>query len=178
MSIHLFICDKSKLLAFANIFCFSFLVLGFVLGAVGCSMPHTLEDADLYRSMREYDTAIKLYKEHVEYRLGQERPDWENPYFYYLTIGDMYLEKGDVHQALLAYRTAHNNGVEIDYISHSYRKAAEWLANQDRFDEAKALLNKHQELDPILFHAALDRISRVQVKKLQDEWAEQQPSRE
>ena len=57
----------------------------------------TLRQAENAIERGEYEQAIALYQEHLQRRLArQDRPKWENPFFYKLLIGDAYLRNHDV----------------------------------------------------------------------------------
>lgn len=107
------------------------------------------------------DEAISTYRQHMEERLSvKDRPEWENPFFYYLLIGDIELGRGMVDKALEAYNTARQKGIHTSLISDRYRFVASWYESHKQFDQAISLLKEHCDLDPLLFYAMLDRIAK------------------
>ena len=49
----------------------------------------------------------------MHYRLGRkDRPEWENPYFYQILMGDIQLSRGQPDEALAMYQEAEKNGVD------------------------------------------------------------------
>jgi tetratricopeptide (TPR) repeat protein len=135
-----------------------------------------LKSAEEFMRHKKYDEAISAYKEHINSRLSQkDRPDWEDPYFYYLMIGDIELQRGQLEQALASYALAQEKGIHSSFISDRYRFAAGWLESQGKLEEARQILIKYRELDPLLFDAKLDRIAKEIVKKINDKQAEENP---
>ena len=83
--------------------------------------------ADKLSKEKKYEEAVKAYWDHINFRLSvKDRPVWENPYIYLLDIGDLYLEKGDVEQALYHYELAEKKRVKQAYVNDRYRYVASW----------------------------------------------------
>lgn len=110
---------------------------------------------------QKYDEAIQAYKDHIADRLARkDRPEWENPNFYYLFIGDIQLHRDKLNEALEAYAHSEKEGIDSSFISDRYLYTAKWLENKGKLDEARELLKTHRSLDPLMFDSNLDRISK------------------
>ncbi len=110
---------------------------------------------------KKYEEAITEYKKHIEARLAvKDRPEWENPYIYYLDIGDIYLEQDDLEKAMSYYKLAEINGVKQDYVNDRFRQVANWYESKGELEKALKHLEQYQDRDPILFDLMLDRIAR------------------
>ncbi len=112
------------------------------------------------------DEAIAVYKLHIQRRLAEEdRPSDENPYFFYLAIGDIYLKKNDLLNARIAYETALANEVSHLSLADRFKQLADALGNQNKHDEAIELLKKYQHLDPLMLPLAIDTLHRQMIAK-------------
>lgn len=108
-----------------------------------------------------FPQAVALYQKHMSERLAaKNRPEWENPHFYELLIGDVYLSQGDSEQALAAYERAEKNGVHNNLVSDRYRAVARWFEDKGELQRAFDILEKYRDRDLLLFDAMLDRIGR------------------
>lgn len=146
---------------------------GSILGSGG-SGEH-LEKAEEATRQGDIGRAIESYRSHIAYRLSlTDRPEWENPSFYELMIGDLELRRNDVAAALQAFERAEQAGVEAGLVSDRYRAAGTWLEQHDREIEALELLKKYRERDPLLFDAMLDRIAKEVTRR--EEFAIQTPA--
>ena len=133
-----------------------------------CGTRNKLDHAEEFLRQEKYDQAIDIYKNHMRDRLSlKNRPEWENPYFYYLLIGDIELRRSNVEQAMEAYYTAQKNNIHISLISDRMRYVAGWYEEQGKLEEAIEVLKEHRKLDPLLFDAMLDRISK-EIIRLED----------
>ncbi|MCO6431718.1 MAG: hypothetical protein J5J00_12745 [Deltaproteobacteria bacterium] len=122
---------------------------------------YRLQEAEELTRQGRFDDAIEAYKSHMQARLRiAKRPEWENPYFYYLLIGDLELARGNDGEAIGAYQEAFDNGIHRGLISDRYRYVANWYEEKGDLEKAYDLLKLHRELDPLLFDAMLDRISK------------------
>lgn len=109
-----------------------------------------------------YTEAVSLYQKHMNDRLQiKVRPEWENPYFYELLIGDVYLSQGEIDSALAAYERAEKNGVHTNLVSDRYRAVARWFEDKGELQKAFDTLVKYRDRDSLLFDAMLDRIGRA-----------------
>jgi len=120
-----------------------------------------LQKAEEAMRQKDYEGAITLYNKHIQYRLSLDsRPEWENPWFYLLMIGDIELGRGRPAEAVQAYEQAEKEAVDPKLVADRYRFAAKWYEDQGRLQEAFDLLSRHRSLDTILFDIMLDRLSR------------------
>ncbi len=120
-----------------------------------------LERAEDELSHKKYDEACESYRQHVETRLkAKDRPDWENPYFYYLIIGDIRLRQNKVKESLAAYEFAETKKVEPQLISDRFRHVAKWHEQSGDIEASMNILKKYRDRDPLLFDAILDRLAK------------------
>lgn len=131
----------------------------------GCLFQHRsdyFQQAEARLKDNDYSGAITLMHKHIEERLAyEERPDWENPYFHLLMIGDIQLKSGAPEQALTTYEQAEALGVEKGLISDRFRYVASWYEKQGNLRDSIRVLEKYRERDPLLFDMMLDRISKT-----------------
>lgn len=146
--------------------------LAFVLGIApliaSCALqsPSHRDKADSYFSEGSFERAIHEYERHIQERLKLfDRPQWENPYLYYLDIGDAYLRMNRPDQALSTYLEAEERGVEVRFVNDRIRSLGRWYEENGDSLKAIELLKEYRERDPLLFDMMLDRISRELVKK-------------
>jgi tetratricopeptide (TPR) repeat protein len=120
-----------------------------------------LSRAESFKREGRLDDAIEAFRDHMKNRLRiEDRPDWENPYLYLLTIGDLYLQKGEEETALAHYSEALEHGVESSLVADRYRNVARLYEASGRLEDAVSVLKDHRDLDPLLFDGMLDRISK------------------
>ena len=143
-----------------------FLTLILLVSACGFTpVPHS-ENAKQYVKEKKYNEAISEYEKHIKERLEiKNRPDWENPYIYYLDIGDIYLEEKDPGNALKYYLLAKEHDVKPAYVSDRMRYLASWYEEQGDLKAAIIHLKKYRDLDPTIFDLMLDRIAKKLVKQ-------------
>lgn len=140
--------------------CLLFCVAGFS-GCLGGYREGSLERAERLLREEKYDQAIATYRDHMDRRLSVTgRPEWENPYFYLLLIGDVHLGREEVARALECYDEAARQGIHSSLISDRYRSVARHYEEKQQLKEAFELLRRHRELDTLLFDAMLDRIGK------------------
>lgn len=134
----------------------------FVSGCGLLSKPiNSANQAEEFTQQGQYEEAIALYRAHIEDRLAvSNRAEWENPYFYLLRIGDLYLRMEQPQAALDAYREAEANKVEESLISDRYRAVAHWYIEHGQLQAAFDLLKTYRGKDSLLFDAMLDRVGR------------------
>ncbi|NLF25993.1 MAG: tetratricopeptide repeat protein [Deltaproteobacteria bacterium] len=117
--------------------------------------------ADQLSEEKKYDEAVAAYLRHIKHRLSvKNRPKWENPHIYLLDIGDLYLDQGNVSEALRYYQSAEEKGVKPGYCNDRYRYVATWYEKQGRLREALEHLNHFESKDPFLFGLMQDRIAK------------------
>lgn len=124
--------------------------------------------ADRHLKEKKYEEAIAEYQAHIEARLAvRDRPAWENPYLYLLDIGDVYLEQGNVDEALRQYEAAEAHGVKQGYVNDRYRQIANWYESRGEYEKALHHLEKYREKDAVIFDMMLDRVARKAVQEQQ-----------
>lgn len=135
-----------------------------VLLLVGCASHEAdqfREELDLLKEEKRYDEAIQRIERHMHYRLSvPERPSWENPYIYLLTIGDIQLERGDPQKALDSYLEADRHKVDEGFVNDRLRHIATWYEKQKELKKALDHLQNFRKRDPLLFDFMLDRIGK------------------
>jgi hypothetical protein len=133
----------------------------------GCALfrnPDSLHlmKAEEFSRQEQYDKAIEEYRLHMRYRLSLEkRPEWENPFFYLILIGDLQLLQDKPDQARATLEEAEKQGVDVNLVSDRYRSLAHWYEKKGDLDTAFSILKGRREHDPILFDAMLDRIAKL-----------------
>jgi tetratricopeptide (TPR) repeat protein len=129
----------------------------------GCfsSGPTELLEAEELSAEGKHDEAIAAYQEHIANRLEvADRPEWENPYFYLLNVGDIELSRGNVDKALVAYEEAERQKVELTLVADRYREVASWYEEHGQLEKALEILTTYREKDPLIFDSMLDRVAR------------------
>lgn len=135
-----------------------------------CSGCFSSESAQLHAaeelsSEGKPEEAIAAYRSHISERLETpERPEWENPYFYLLNIGDIELSRGNVDAALAAYEEAEREKVELPLVADRYRAVAAWYEEHGELQKALDVLTTYREKDPLIFDSMLDRVARELTK--------------
>jgi predicted negative regulator of RcsB-dependent stress response len=99
-----------------------------------------------------------------------DRPEWENPYFYLILIGDVQLKRGDPVAALTMYQEADTKLLSCEdpeskkfhetLLSDRYRALATWYSDHEQLEKALEILRQFRERDSLIFDAMLDRIAR------------------
>lgn len=132
-----------------------------LFGCFSSGESAALREAEELASEQKYDEAIAAYHEHIHERLEMtERPEWENPYFYLLMIGDIELSRGATQQALLDYEEAERQGISLSLVADRYRAVAAWYEERGALKEALEVLNKYHDRDSLIFDSMRDRIAR------------------
>lgn len=136
-----------------------------IFAVSGCLFSSTeyahLEKAEQFSRQQKIDEAIGEYIKHIDVRLNfKERPEWENPFFYYLLIGDLELKRSNVAEALKSYELAESKGVDKVLISDRFRFVASWYENNGKLKEAIETLRQYRDRDPLLFDAVMDRLAK------------------
>ena len=84
----------------------------------------------------------------------------QRPYFYYLLIGDSYLGLGRPDDAEKAYLTALEHETENSLVAGKLRGLANWFETRAEYETAIELLNRHHELDPLLYDIEIDQLHK------------------
>jgi len=144
------------------------LLIGILLfGAISCSPTSSsrqLKQAEEFARMGQHQQAITSYANHIQERLKLEnRAEWENPYFYYLLIGDLYLKMDQLDNAQRSYEYAEQKGVHESLVSDRYRFLAHWYEERGDYLTALEILARYRDRDPLLFDVIKDRVAREAV---------------
>lgn len=124
------------------------------------------ERAEAFSRQGEYDRAIEEYRLHIAERLAlANRPEWENPYFYLVLIGDIRLGTGKPEEALEEFQRAEAQKVDPYLVADRYRSVAAWYESQHELAKSLAVLQKYRDRDPLLFDAMLDRVGKALTKE-------------
>jgi|GEM_PF-5920417 len=144
------------------------LLTGFLSCSSGLLGP-TISPSTKARQLRQegrWEEAIAEYQIHMTRRLEDpRRPLEENPYFYFILIGDCYLEIAKFEDAQNAYISAYKNGVEPEIIAFRIRKLAKWLEDQERFEEAMDMLAQYRYLDDLVLDYDIDQLHKKSIEK-------------
>lgn len=145
------------------------LLLSFLAGcellSMGSGAPSHAAQAEMLRREGKTAEAVSEYESHILERLKNPlRPQDENPYFYYIHIGDIYREAGQFDKAIEAYGKAQQNDVEPVLVADRIILIAETYRKENRFDAAFALLRRFRELDPLLMDGQMDELHKAQVE--------------
>ena len=125
----------------------------------------------------DYLGAIKEYEQHMqERRRNPKRPAEENPSFYNLLIGDLYLRLDDFDKAKDAYERAQKDQVTPDLVNERFLRLGRYLREQSKFEQAIILLQQHRALDPLLFDFEIDQTHKDMVRSEQN--AEREKAKE
>lgn len=133
----------------------------FYFGTFSSQSNNYLEQAAELTNAQEYEKAIEAYQQHIDYRLSiKNRPEWENPNFYLLLIGDLYLKMDKVDSALKSYQEAETLQVEKTLVADRYRMISRWYEEKSDYKKAIEVLEKYRDRDPLLNDAILDRLAK------------------
>ena len=145
-------------LAFSLFCCFS------------CSSNKNISLAD--KAAQEFndgdlEQARKNYFRHMKKRLLDEsRPNDENPFFYLVLIGDIYLKEEKLERAFYFYRVGHGKKVKTPLIAYRIRKVALAYHKNKQSEIALDILREYRELDEFAFDAEKDKIHREYINQL------------
>lgn len=125
------------------------------------------EAARKLREKGEFKAAIEEYQKHIQSRLKDPNrlPD-ENPYFYEIIIGNIYLDLRDPAAALTSYLTAKEHQVEDDLVLDGIIRVARFHEAQKEYEQAIDLLEKYREMDELIIDGDIDRIHRKYIESL------------
>lgn len=144
-------------------------IITLLFAATGCGWSDSythLRRADELRRQDDPDGAIAEYRRHIAARLKDEnRPEWENPYFYLLLIGDLQLGQGKFQEAIDSFELAGRNGVDSALVTDRYLYVAQLHADAGRIEEAIRFLEQYRDRDPLLFNIVLDRFAKMLVQR-------------
>lgn len=122
------------------------------------------EKAEKLRKAQKFEAALAEYRLHFENRLGdKKRPTEENPYFYYLLIGDTYLDLQRPKEAREAYVTAKEHEVDIALVIDRIRRLSDYFVDKGEFDTATQTLKEFRDIDPDIFDADIDAVHKQMI---------------
>lgn len=117
-----------------------------------------------FRSEGRYEEAIKEYLFHIEARRNASRQAVnENPDFYLLIIGDIYLDMDRPEDAEQSYLAARDRGVENSFLADRFRRLSRYFENLNKIDQAIEVLRKYRIHDPMLYDVIIDRLHKKAV---------------
>ena len=130
--------------------------------------PSSADIAKSFRNEGKVDQAVEAYLKHIDARLADKnRDDKENPYFYYVLIGDTYRESDRLDDALKYYGLAIDKSVRKELLGDRYRLIAKALEEKGDYQSAFSILTQFRELDPLSFDLAIDFMHRRYIRKEQ-----------
>lgn len=139
-------------------------IAGIFLFCISCSFysPTAAWVAEDLRKQRKYQEAIVEYQKHIDNKLKQKdnQNSALNPYFYYLLIGDCYLELQKFDAAKKSYLTALEYEIEKELVGAKLRALAEKLEESGQLENAINLLMENRELDTLLFDIDIDKFHK------------------
>jgi tetratricopeptide (TPR) repeat protein len=144
----------------------SLLLVAVAIFPTGCNLIQEhqtfAQKAEAAAKTGDLDGAINNYYLHIQSRLKEkDRPEWENPYFYFLLIGDLYVQKNDPISALAKYDAASEKNVDPRLVGDRVCLLSRRLEAQGKFSTAYKILVKRHQLNPELFDIALNRVARA-----------------
>ena len=140
----------------------------------GCIFNRSLSLADKAKELADggdYDGAIATYTRHIEERLENPNRDInENPFFYFLLIGDIYLAKKDYKAAESSYSLALMRSVNKELVADRIYTLSKAIINQNNLNTkdlntAWDLLGRYREIDPLMFDYYLSELHRTMIEK-------------
>lgn len=120
------------------------------------------EQAQELREAKKFEEAIEQYKKHIQVRLERKQRD-ENPYFYYLLIGDCQVELEQIDDAETSYLKALEHKVDEALVAERLRRLGTWYSERVEFEKGIDLLQRHRHLDPLLYDLEIDRLHKLLV---------------
>jgi len=124
------------------------------------------ERAASLRKQGKFEAAISAYEEHIQDRLSNpNRPESENPYFYYIYIFDIYLEQNKDKEAYESLIYAKEHGIERSLVISRARELGKWYETHGQLDRAIEVLSEFRKLDPLLIDLDIDHIHKESIEK-------------
>jgi len=145
------------------IFCISCLILS---ACFSIRTESYAERAQRFEQSGDYESAIIFYEKHFNARMEDEkRPSDENPYFYYILIGDNYLKLDDPTAAKKAFDTAKEHNVAVGFLVDRYKQLARYYRAKANYNQALEILHAYRSLDDLSFDYEIDSIHKEMVAK-------------
>jgi tetratricopeptide (TPR) repeat protein len=121
-----------------------------------------LDAAEKAEREQNYQEAISQYEQHIKFRKkDDDRLPQENPWFYKLMVGELYLKIKDPIAAENAFLDALKHKVSPALCAERLRRIAIYYEQEKEIEKAFEILRKHRELDPVLFDLEIDRIHKA-----------------
>ncbi len=141
-----------------------------ILFFLSCStnFRYFLEKAEEAEKANQYNVAIENYKKHIEFRNNDRKPPKENPYFYLLMIGDLYLKNEEPIKAKDTYLEAIDKEVSKALCAERIRNIAKYYSEKNDYEKAFETLEEHRELDPLLFDLDKDNLHKTYITTNQE----------
>ena len=137
-----------------------FYIATLCLSSCSTNFRYYLDKAEAAKERQNYSSAIQFYKEHIEFREKDRKAPKENPYFYLLMIGDLYLKNEDPLNAEKTFVEAIEKDVSKPLCAERIRMIAKYYSENNSYEEAFKLLEFHRELDPLLFDLDKDNLHK------------------
>ena len=123
-----------------------------------------LDAAEKAEKEQNYKEAIQQYKGHIIFRKSDSgRFKDENPYFYQLMIGDLYIKLKNPESAEKAFLIALKHNISPPLCAERLRRIGTYYLEEKKYEEAFAILRKHRELDPLLFDLEIDKVHKASI---------------
>ena len=145
------------------LFLSSLLLSNLILSSCSTNFRYFLEKAEAAEKSKEYSKAIEYYNKHIEFRNNDSKPPKENPYFYLLMVGDLYLKNEQPIEAKDTYIKAVDKEVSKPLCAERIRNIAKYYSEKSNYEEAFKILEEYRELDPLLFDLDKDNLHKEYV---------------
>ena len=128
--------------------------------------PSHAQRAQQLRQEGKFEEAITEYRLHMELRRKDaHRPPDENPAFYELLIGDVYLDANSPLEAEESYQRASDADVHGDLVNFKFRHLGQWYESQGNLEKAIQILKKYRDRDPLMFDYDIDRLHKAMLRR-------------
>ncbi len=132
--------------------------------------PSHAELARYFESEGEYKRAIDEYETHIALREQDDsRPATEDPKFYYLFIGDLYLKLEKPLEAEASYLKAIQDETTKPLLAYRLRDLGAWYEARGELEKAIETLRAYRDLDSLMFDHDIDRIHKKSVLQEQEQ---------
>lgn len=140
-----------------------------ICSTAACFGPFPPSQAKIAEGLRKegkLSESIAAYRKHIEDRFNDERRKTdENPNFYHLLIGDIYLEEKQPLMAESEYKIALKKEIEQGFLTYRFRELALYYEKIGNFEDAVRVLKEYRKLDELLFDGTLDEVHKREIAK-------------
>lgn len=120
----------------------------------------------LLRSAGNYSEALEGYTNRMSARAADSsRPEEENPAFYWLLIGDTYLEMSKPLDAEISYQNALDGGVSVQLFTDRIRQLGRWYSTLGDSEAALSVYRRYRTYDEVGFDAEIDETAKAMYSK-------------